>query len=72
MYCCEAIALDCRRLHILRKTVFSTVNKANNNMKIRYQSDLFHIWPGRPYKVIILVVTTLVTALYMHLATILW
>ena len=61
MYCYEAIALDCRRLHILRKTVLSSVNEANNKMKMQYQSNLFHIWPGRHYKVIVLVLTTLVT-----------
>ena len=57
----EAIVLDCRRLHILRKTVLSSVNKTDNKMKLQYQSNLFHIWSRRPYKVIVLVVTTLVT-----------
>ena len=33
MYCYEAIVLDCRRLYILRKTVLSSVNKANNKME---------------------------------------
>ena len=61
MYHYEAIMLDCRRLCLLRKTALSSVNEANNKMKMQYQSNLFHIWPGRPYKVIVLVVTTLVT-----------
>ena len=61
MYHYEAIVLDCRRLCELRKTVLSSVNKANNKMKMWYQSNLFHIWSRRPYKVIVLVVTTLVT-----------
>ena len=61
MYRYEAIVLDCRRLHVLRKTALSSVNETNNEMKMRYQSNLFHIWPGRPYKVIVLVVTTLAT-----------
>ena len=34
MYCHEAIALDCKRLHVLRKTVLSSVNEANNKMKM--------------------------------------
>ena len=61
MYHYEAIALDCRRLHILGKTVLSSVNEANNKMKMQNQSHLFHVWPGRPYKVIVWVVTTLIT-----------
>ena len=61
MYHYEAIALDCRRLYILRKTVLSSVNEANNKMKMQYQSNLFHIWSRRPYKVIVLVVSILVT-----------
>ena len=61
MYCYGAIVLDCKRLHILRKTVLSSVNEANNKMKMHNQSNLFHIWPGRPYKEIVLVVTPLVT-----------
>ena len=61
MYHYEAIVLDCRRLCILRKTPLSSVNKANNKMKMQCQSNLFHIWSRRPYKVIVLVVTTLVT-----------
>ena len=61
MYHYEAVVLDCRRLHILRKTALSSVNDANNKMKLQYQSNLFHIWPKRPYIVIVLIVTTLVT-----------
>ena len=61
MYCYETIVPDCKRLCIFRKTVLSSVNDANNKMKMQYQSNLFHIWPRRPYKVIVLVVTTLVT-----------
>ena len=57
----KQIALDWKRLHILRKTAPSSVNEAKNKMKMPNQSNLFHIWPGKPYKVIILVVTTLVT-----------
>ena len=52
MYCYEAIP------HVLRTTVLPSVNEANNKIKMRYKSNLFHIWPGRPYKVIVLVVTT--------------
>ena len=61
MYRYEGIALDCRRLHMLRKTALSSVNKADNKMKMQYQSNLFHIWSRRPYKVIVLVVSALVT-----------
>ena len=61
MYCYKAAALDCSKLCVLRKTTLSGVKKANNKMKMQYQSNLFHIWPGRPYKVFVLVVTTLVT-----------
>ena len=41
--------------------MLSSVNEANNKIKMHNQSNLFHIWPGRHYKVIVLVVTTLVT-----------
>ena len=61
MYHYETFVLDCRRLCILRKTALSCVNKANNKMKMQYQSNLFHIWSKRPYRVIVLVVTTFVT-----------
>ena len=61
MYHYEAIVLDCKRFCILRKTALSSVNKVNNKMKMQYQSNLFHIWSRRPHKVIVLVVTTLVT-----------
>ena len=34
MYQYEAIVLDCKRLCMLRKTVLSSVNEANNKMKM--------------------------------------
>ena len=45
----------------LEKTALSSVNEANNKMEMHNKSNLFHLCPGRPYKAIVLVVTTLVT-----------
>ena len=64
--CCRCITLKKLCLIVgdcvyLEKTALSSVNEANNKMRMQYWSNLCHIWPGRPYKAIVLVATTLVT-----------